>query len=653
MESENKAVYAKARKEGIKTSSYYKARGWNSHVPVLDNLVSRDDILNEVSLGLVEVPASKVKGTRTNGRSSAFAPDFMPLLEDGTEFSMKWQALYNSHMKEGIRDPVKLYEYLNWFYAEEGNKRVSVLKFVGAATIQAQVTRLIPKYDPEDAAICRYYEFLEFYKKTGINFIWFEEEDGFAKFYQWIVKTGLDTQEGLRVVKSVYYAFRRVYKQLGGDAFSITTGEALLKYLDVYPGSHEEDKRIEGNLRMMWKEFELGASGQLKSLETDADSLERKGLFQPFPDLLGKRTMRIAFIHVRKPEESEWVYGHELGRRHLENVLGDAIRTEAVFDVPESEASYEAIKEAAGRSDVVFTTSPALASTTLKASMAFKDVKFLNCSENMSFRHLRTYYGRMYEANYLAGIIAGALTRTDVVGYAVTYPIPSVISSVNAFTLGAQFVNPYVNVFVKWVDKEDGCDRGCYAVDRQLKDMGADLVYHQESSNLSGERSHSGLYFIDDLLDETCEPVASRLANAFWNWGIFYEKIVRNILSGTYSRINSIWSPEEAAISYWWGLDTGVVDLIHSTSKLPQALDKTLSFVKEAIAENTLHPFQGPIVDQKGYQRVLEGERISNEAIMKMDWFVQGVSGAIPSVDIKGNSQTIFERLGVKKKYQS
>ncbi len=402
----------------------------------------------------------------------------------------------------------------------------------------------------------------------------------------------------------------------------------------------------------MWSEFKVDSTKELTNLETGTDSLERKPILPSMSGFLGKKKIRIAFINIRKPEESEWIQGHEMGRRHLENVFGDAVETEAVFNVPESEASYAFIREAAERSDVVFTTSPALASTTLKASLAYKNVKFLNCSENMSFRHLRTYYGRMYEANFLVGVAAGSMTRSNRIGYTVTYPIPSVISSINAFALGTQFVNPYAEVFIKWVDRSNTCDQSCYKVDSQLKDMDADIVFHQESSNLSGEKNRAGLYFLDDLQQENGGDASlKRMANSVWNWGIFYEKIVRNIISGNYNRINSIWSPDEQAISYWWGLDTGVVDFMYSKSKLPQSLAKTVDFVKNAIQEGLLHPFDGPIVDQKDNRRVEEGERLSNESIMQMDWFVKGVFGSIPSVDIKGNTHSLFERLGVKKKY--
>ncbi len=197
MEGDLKNIYASARKEGLREQSRFKARGWNSHVPVLDSLMSRDEILNEVSLGLMEVPISKIKGTKTAGRSSALAPNFMPVLDEDTEFAAKWETLYASHELEGIRDPIKVYEYLNWFYVEEGNKRVSVLKFSGAATVQAYVTRFIPKYNEEDAVICLYYEFLEFYKNTGINYIWFRKKkvlssctNGWRKT-DWIMKKDL------------------------------------------------------------------------------------------------------------------------------------------------------------------------------------------------------------------------------------------------------------------------------------------------------------------------------------------------------------------------------------------------------------------------------------------------------------------------------
>ncbi|MBC7958459.1 MAG: BMP family ABC transporter substrate-binding protein, partial [Vallitaleaceae bacterium] len=626
--------------------------GWNPYLPHVDALISRDEIVSEVSLGLIEIPLKKIKGTRTSGRSTAFAPNFMPILSPTTEFAAKWENLYISHLTEGIRDPIIVYEYMNWFYVEEGNKRVSVLKFHDAVLVPAYVKRLIPKYDKEDFDICLYYEFLEFYKKTKMNFMWFSELGGFITMYKWIEKNGLDGMEKEGEMRRIYYKFRKVYRKLGGNRLPITTGDALLKYLEVYPLLEGEDSNIEINIKKMWDELlHIGAPDHV-NIDFNALEGERKNLFLGLSGLSAMKEAKIAFVNAKSREESAWTYGHEIGRNHIENAFGSQIKTVAINNVPEDERAYEVISHAAEENDIVFTTSPAFIHATLKASMAYKDVKFLNCSENLSFKHLRTYFGRIYEPNFLVGMIAGAMSKTNQLGYVVTYPIPEVICSINAYTLGARFVNPFAQVFVKWVEDYEDCEDNerCYQIDQQLMDMGVDIISHQESTDLGTKLNQSGIYFATDLTEVGIEK-RTCLANPIWNWGVFYEKIIRNIMSGNYHRISGLWSGDDPAISYWWGMDAGVVDILYSNSKLPEPLIKSVEFMKKNIISGNYHPFEGPIYDQKENIRVDEGNRLPSESILEMDWFVKGVIGTIPSINAKDTNHPLLELFGVRKRY--
>ncbi len=299
--------------------------------------------------------------------------------------------------------------------------------------------------------------------------------------------------------------------------------------------------------------------------------------------------------------------------------------------------------------DIIFTTSPAFIHETLKASMEYEHIKFLNCSENLSFRHLRTYFGRIFEPNFIVGMIAGAMTKSHQLGYVVTYPIPEVISSINAFTLGARFVNPYAEVFVKWVNADNDNMDQCYAIDQQLMDMGTDIICHQESTDLKNSLNTTGIYFANELSEG---PLKNCLATPLWDWGgVFYEKIVRNIMSGNYNKINGLLGTSDRAISYWWGgMDAGVVDVMYSSSRIPEPLRKSIEFMKKMIIDGTYHPFTGPIYDQKDVQRVEEGRHLNSEEILTMDWFVKGVNGAIPSINAKDENHPLLELFSVKKK---
>ena len=159
--------YKEALRLGQKEYRACVSKGLSPCLPVLDDFLPPERAGNVVELGLVQVPSEFLVGTKTRGRVNAFAPNFMPLLADGSEFAIKWEALCKAHLSEGIREPVKVYDYFNRFYVAEGNKRVSVLKFFSAPGIPANVTRILPEKTPETEL---YYEFPAFYKCSKVNF---------------------------------------------------------------------------------------------------------------------------------------------------------------------------------------------------------------------------------------------------------------------------------------------------------------------------------------------------------------------------------------------------------------------------------------------------------------------------------------------------
>ncbi len=642
--------YEKAKKKGQKVVNQYKASGWNPNLPSLDETLSRQQIISEVNLGLQEIQIKKIKGTRTQARSSSFAPNFMPILGTMTEFGSKWIHLYHAHITEGIRDPIKVYEYLNWYYVEEGNKRVSVLKYSEAALVSANVIRLIPKYDKDNKTIVIYYEFLGFYKKMPLNFIWFSEVGRFDKLYKWVEKYGWHLEENEGELRKNYHMFHREYEKLGGDKLPITTGDAFLKYLEIYPFREGIEEDMAVNIHNIWEELTVSSEEAKVDLEMNDTSLEKRGIFSGLTSMsTSMKKAKIAFVHAKNQEDSAWTYAHEIGRLHLEETYGDDVRTVCFDNVPEDERAYDHFAKIAKEGfDVIFATSPAFIHETLKASMKFDNVKFLNCSESLSYRHLRTYFGRIYEPNFLVGMIAGAMTRTNQLGYAVTYPIPEVISSINAYTLGARFINPFAKVYVKWVNEGSCNEDECYAIDQQFVDMGCDIICHQESTDLRTSLNHTGIYFANEL--EEGKSIEG-LASPIWNWGTFYEKIVGNIMSGNYSRISGFLGSNDRAISYWWGMDSGVVDVMYSKSKLPQPLIKSVELMKRMILEGHTHPFSGPIYDQKGNLRIEESTHLDSEGILKMNWFVDGVVGSIPTIDAMKEDNKLLELFGVKKKY--
>ena len=226
--------YKAAARAGKKDLQNRTAQKLPTQMPALDTILEHVDISGEVPLGLVDIPTELIIGTKTYGRSSSFAPNFMPILGEGTEFAAKWSALCDAHLQEGIREPIVAYEYMNQYYVQEGNKRVSVLKYFGAISVPGYVTRIIPaREDTKESRI--YYEFLDFYNATNINYLFFSQEGayqhlsyhlGHSRYERWSMDDRI-------LFRSCYNRFADAFRELGGDKLNMTIGDALLIYLDL------------------------------------------------------------------------------------------------------------------------------------------------------------------------------------------------------------------------------------------------------------------------------------------------------------------------------------------------------------------------------------------------------------------------------------
>jgi len=273
--------YAKARKLALKEYHARIQRREHPYLPVLDEIEENHNALGHIPLGLVQVPIKKVVGTVAKGRTNAFAANFMPLLEPGTEFSDKWCSLFSGIIQDGLLQPVKAVEYMNQYYLLEGNKRVSVMKFLDSQSIEAEVTRIMPvRTDELNNRI--YFEFLPFYKDTGINYVWFSQLGGFERLYELTGKKPGErwTSDERREFETVYMRFRNVYKEMGGDDIEITTGDAFLTYLEVcgYQGAISRyDQEIKTGLKALWQEFQRDSVEENVALIMQPEEMKKGG----------------------------------------------------------------------------------------------------------------------------------------------------------------------------------------------------------------------------------------------------------------------------------------------------------------------------------------------------------------------------------------
>lgn len=630
--------YLKAQKMGLKAFKAATSKGQYPYLPVLDEILSHVDIDGEVSLGTINIPLNQVVGTSTAGRTQAFANNFMPLLDYQTEFGSKWSSLLDYQVEEGIHDAVKVYEYMNRYYVVEGNKRVSVLKFLNAPTIAADVTRKVPRRT-NDLAIRIYYEFMNFYKLTKINYVEFSKLGSYEKLLTAVGKNTEDewTEDECKDFSSFHVAFYKAFKEKGGNKLNITTGDALLFYLSLYPYEDAKEmisSEIKTNLDKIWSEIVL--LGNQDPVELLMNPTEEKKIVNSVLSKINTSKKKAAFVYDKDPATSGWVYGHELGRLHLDDVMGNIIETKAFIISGTDDSAEKDLEQICNDGfDIIFTVTPKLIKACLKVAVLHPDVKILNCALNSSHKTVRTYYTRMYEAKFLTGMIAGALCPNDKIGYIADYPIYGATANVNAFALGAQMTNPRAQIYLTWSTVEN------FDINQYYRENEISYISTKEMITPQNNNRQYGLYVEQD-------NTLKNLAMSIYHWGVFYEKLINSILRGSW-KVEEEGSGESKALNYWWGLSAGVIDVICSGT-LPIGTKRLIQMIKHNISQGVFHPFTGPLTDQDGNIRCDNTDILRPEDIITMDWLVNNVIGTIPTIDIlQKDAQSVVELRGLDK----
>ena len=630
--------YQTALKQGQKEFKNCIHRGWYPYIQSIQQ--TRQAPLSQIALGTMEIPIYLVVGSTQDARCNSVSPGFYPLLGPETEFAAKWVNLCAAQLSEGIHDPVKCYEYLGRFYVEEGNKRVSVLKSMGSATVRAEVIRLMPKAS-DDIAVKIYMEFLEFYRRTKCWGVHFSEPGGYA---------GLQAALGFRrdqewpedfqnKFKRHYFSVRDSFYRLGGGGLGLTTGDALLRWLSFYSGAdflRMEEKDYRQTLTAVWKELCVSTENEpvavsLEPIEKDGEK-EKKGASSLLSSLTRKK-LRCAFLFQKNPATSAWTAAHDRGRQYLEETLGDSVSTTAYYDVDPKNGDA-ALEEAAAGADMVFTTAVGLLDAALRVAVKYPKVRFMNCSIDQPYVNIKAYYCRVYEAKFITGAIAGALCKTGRVGYVGSYPILGVPASINAFALGAALTNPDIRIDLRW-----HCTPGDYMA--EFRGQGIEIVSDRDFIAEQPE----GAYGLARLGPD---GKLSLLASPSWLWGEFYVRMVREVLRDP-KRI-PLAEDSSKAINYWWGMNSGVVDL-HFGDDLPEGTRTLAQILQGAIRSGALQPFRRPIRTQDG-RVVNDGSRpLTMEEILKMDWLCDRVDGCLPTYEeLLPIAQPTVRRLGINRR---
>jgi len=313
-----------------------------------------------------------------------------------------------------------------------------------------------------------------------------------------------------------------------------------------------------------------------------------------------------------------WSYAHDQGRLALDRLEGvETTYSEMVAEGPDAE---RIIRDYAQQGyDMIFATSFGYMDSVVAVAEQYPDVIFEHATGYQTAPNVAIYDGRGYEGWYLAGIVAGRMTKTNVLGYVAPYPIPEVVRNLNAFALGAQSVNPDVVVSPVWIFSWFDPPKEREAA-QALLDMGADVIA-RESDSPEPEKlaEENGVYAIGyNAISADMAPNAV-LTAPIWDWGIYYRETVEQAVAGT-------WQTH----AYWGHMADGILGLAPFGSMVPQAVRDETNATKAQIMSGQLQIFTGPLYDNTGTLRVAAGEAMSDEALLALDWLVQGVTGVVP-----------------------
>jgi len=369
---------------------------------------------------------------------------------------------------------------------------------------------------------------------------------------------------------------------------------------------------LAASMALMLSLFACGEAPQEKKAE-EAAPAEKAEAPKEEP-----KTIKAGFVYVSPVGDAGYSYAHDQGRKAVDAL--DYATTAFVESVPEGADSERVIRNMARKGfDVIFTTSFGYMDPTLKVAKEFPDVDFMHCSGFKKSENVDNYFGRIYQARYLTGLVAGAMTKTNKLGYVAAFPIPEVIRGINAFTVGVRQMNPDAEVRVVWTKTwyDPALEKDAA---KSLLDAGCDVIaQHQDSPAPQEAAQEAGAYSIGYNSDMSSFAPKAHLTSAIWNWGPMYVKTVEQVRDGT-------WKGNE---SLWWSMQDGVVDIAPMGPMVPEDVKIVVEASKAELMKGNDICFVGPIKDQNGEIKIAEAEKATDAQLHDMMWFVEGVVGTV------------------------
>lgn len=325
--------------------------------------------------------------------------------------------------------------------------------------------------------------------------------------------------------------------------------------------------------------------------------------------------VKVGFVYVGPVGDFGWTHGHDSARKAVEAKFGDKVKTTFVENVAEGPDAERVIRQlASGGNSLIFTTSFGFMNPTIKVAKQFPKVMFEHATGYMTEPNVSVYNARFYEGRAVIGTIAGHMSKSGVAGYIASFPIPEVVMGINAFTLAAQKVNPNFKTKVVWVNSWYDPGKESDAT-KAMIDQGADMItQHTDSPAPLQVAEARGVFGFGQASDMRSYAPRAQLTSIVDNWSNYYISRVQAIMDGTWKSQN-----------IWHGMKEGMVEIAPYGDAITAEAKAAAETVRMGILDGSLHPFTGPIVNQKGEQALAAGQTLTDQQMATMDWYVAGV----------------------------
>ena len=331
--------------------------------------------------------------------------------------------------------------------------------------------------------------------------------------------------------------------------------------------------------------------------------------------------LKAAWIYVGPVGDAGWSFAHDQGRKAVEAKFGDAVKTTFIEKVPEGADAERVIRDLAQQGNkIIFATSFGYMEAMLKVAADFPDVKFEHATGYKTAPNMRIYDASFYQDTYMAGVIAGKMTKTNVLGFVGSFPIAEVLRNINAFTLGAQSVNPKIKTKVVWVNTWYDPGKESEAAQSLINQKADVLLQNTDSTAVLQTAEKNGKYAFGWDSDMSSFGPKAHLGSAIVNWAPYYIKAIEEVKAGT-------WKTERTV----WGVKEGLNDLIKIADVVPDDAKKRVDEIKAGLKDGSFNPFTGPVVDNAGKERLAKDQKADQAWLDKIDFYVKGVEGKVPA----------------------